>query len=266
MTNGRRAALAEAPRSAEWRARRHTTGVRPVRPSKPSQPAQAVLCHDRLVGLGEPKRMIRTISRSSPLLLGSGSPRRREILEGLGIPLVVRAADVDEDVAQGESIDEYLVRVVSAKLVAVANEVTALGAAGALAADTIVVLDDEILGKPRDTADAVRLLRLLAGRQHRVLTRFAVSTREAPKELAGARVVESMVSMRAAQPEELERYAATGEGLDKAGAYALQGCGAFLVERIEGSHSNVIGLPACEVVLELRRLGLLSAFPFGVGA
>ena len=208
--------------------------------------------------------MIRTISQRSPLLLGSGSPRRREILEGLGIPLIVRPAAIDEHVAPGEGVAEYLTRIVAAKLRAVADQVTNLDAAGALAADTIVVLDDEILGKPRDTADAVRLLGLLAGRQHRVLTRFALSTAEAPGQMAGAGVVESMVSMRAAQPAELERYAATGEGLDKAGAYALQGCGAFLVERIEGSHSNVIGLPACEVVLELRRVGLLSAFPFGV--
>jgi septum formation protein len=208
--------------------------------------------------------MIRTISQHSPLLLGSGSPRRREIMEGLGIPVIVRPASIDEDVTPGESVAEYLTRIVSAKLRAVAHEMEGLGAAAALTADTVVVLDGDILGKPRDTADALRLLGLLAGRQHRVLTRFALSTAEAPGAIACARVVESMVSMRAAEPDELERYAATGEGLDKAGAYALQGCGAFLVERIEGSHSNVIGLPACEVVLELRRLGLLPAFPFGI--
>jgi septum formation protein len=195
------------------------------------------------------------------LLLCSQSPRRRQILEELGIPIVVRAAAVDEAVVAGETIDAYLARVVEAKLWAAVARIETLTPAAALAADTVVVLDGEILGKPEDTRDAVRLLRRLAGRVHTVLTRFAIldlGRRDAP---VCARTVESRVQMRSATTDELERYAATGEGLDKAGAYAVQGCGAFLVERVEGSPSNVIGLPACEVVVELVRAKLVDAFP-----
>jgi septum formation protein len=195
------------------------------------------------------------------LLLGSQSPRRREILAGLGIPFVVRAATIDERVQPAEKLEDYLERVVRAKLMAAAEQMQSLGAAGAIAADTVVVLGSDILGKPNDAGDAVRLLELLSGREHRVLTRFAILCAADATRIAAARTVESKVTMRAAVRDELERYAATGEGLDKAGGYALQGCGAFLVERIDGSPSNVIGLPACEVVSELKRVGLLTAFP-----
>lgn len=205
--------------------------------------------------------MTRSISLDSPLLLGSQSPRRRQILGELGIPLVVRAAAVDEAVTPGEAIDAYLARVVEAKLWAAHGQMGTLTPAAVLAADTVVVLDGEILGKPCDTGDAVRLLRRLAGRVHTVLTHFAVLDVDYPERPACARTVESRVQMRNATLGELERYAATGEGLDKAGAYAVQGCGAFLVERIDGSPSNVIGLPACEVVVELERAKLLEAFP-----
>lgn len=205
--------------------------------------------------------MTRPISSRSPLLLGSQSPRRRQILEELGLPLLVRAAEIDESVLPGEELEHYLERVVEAKLWAVAGGLRDNSAAAILAADTVVVLDGAILGKPTDKRDALRLLGMLAGRVHTVLTRFAILDLDQPEQLACARTVESRVQMRSATTRELERYAATGEGLDKAGAYAVQGCGAFLVERIEGSHTNVIGLPACEVVLELERVKLLEAFP-----
>lgn len=207
--------------------------------------------------------MTRPISSHAPLLLGSQSPRRRQILEELGIPIVVRAGAVDETVVPGEAIDAYLARVVEAKLRAAVDQMGALTPAAALAADTVVVLDGEILGKPEDTRNAVRLLRRLAGRVHTVLTRFAILDLDRAEAPVCSRTVESRVQMRAATDQELERYAATGEGLDKAGAYAVQGCGAFLVERIEGSPSNVIGLPACEVVVELERAKLVDAFPLG---
>lgn len=210
--------------------------------------------------------MTSTISSASPLLLGSQSPRRREILEGLGIPLIQRSAEINEDQEPGELLEAYLARVVEAKLRAVADLAPELGAAGVLAADTVVVVDEQILGKPRDEADALRLLQILAGREHRVLTRFALADVRNLAATPYARTVESRVTMRAASRDELERYARTGEGLDKAGAYAVQGCGAFLVERIDGSHSNVIGLPACEVVVELLHLGLIRAFPLAPGS
>jgi len=205
--------------------------------------------------------MTRSITAHCPLLLGSQSPRRRQILEDLGIPIVVRAAAVDESVAPGEAIEAYLARVVEAKLRAAQGNLGTLSPAAILAADTIVVLDAAIVGKPKDVPDALLLLQMLAGRVHTVHTRFAILDMERPDAPVCARTVESRVSMRSATLGELQRYAATGEGLDKAGAYALQGCGAFLVERIDGSPSNVIGLPACEVVLELDRAGLLEGFP-----
>jgi len=205
--------------------------------------------------------MTRSISSHSPLLLGSQSPRRRQILEDLGIPIVVRAAAVDESVVPGESIEAYLARVVEAKLWAAFAQVGTLTPRAALAADTVVVQDGEILGKPTDTEDAVRLLGRLVGREHTVLTRFAILDMDHTERPVCARTVESRVQMRNATLDELTRYAATGEGLDKAGAYAVQGLGSFLVERIDGSPSNVIGLPACEVVVELERAELLDAFP-----
>lgn len=198
-----------------------------------------------------------------PLLLGSGSPRRREILSGLGLPLVIRPADVEEALEPGEPALAYLSRVVRDKLSAAgrAHRATPQAVAGLLVADTIVVLHDRVLGKPVDVDDAVRLLAQIAGRTHTVYTRYAIAHARTPDVAAVERTVQTRVSMRAATSDELRAYAKTGEGLDKAGAYAAQGIGAFLVERIEGSYSNVVGLPACEVVMDLTALGLLGHFP-----
>jgi septum formation protein len=124
-----------------------------------------------------------------------------------------------------------------------------------------VVIDGDILGKPEGASGAVRLLERIVGRTHTVYTRYALSLASAPAVAAAARTVATDVTLRPASTDELARYAASGEGLDKAGAYAAQGLGAFLIERIVGSYSNVVGLPACEVVLDLRELGLLGPFP-----
>jgi septum formation protein len=200
-----------------------------------------------------------SIDPARPLILGSASPRRRDILSGLGIPITVLPADIDEGLAPAEAPLEYVERIVAAKLAAVAVRARQTAGAGLLVADTIVVLDEQVLGKPVDVADAERLLRRLAGREHRVHTRYAIA---APfGETLAARTVTSDVRLRAAPAEMLARYARTGEGLDKAGAYAVQGIGAFLVESIRGSYSNVVGLPACEVVGDLLSTGLLEHFP-----
>jgi septum formation protein len=201
------------------------------------------------------------ISEETPLILGSGSPRRREILGGLGVQIRVLIADTPERVAERESPSDYLQRVVRQKLEAVAARLDSAAHAGLLVADTIVVLGDQVLGKPAHVADAERIVSMLAGRTHTVFTRYAISTAAEPAVAVRARTVASRVTMRAASPSELGAYARTGEGLDKAGAYAAQGIGSFLIERIEGSCSNVIGLPACEVVLDLKRAGLLGRFP-----
>ena len=201
------------------------------------------------------------ITSDTPLVLGSASPRRREILSGLGIPLRLAPAHIPEEIHAGESPLGYIERVVREKLAAVAALVRDTSCAGILVADTIVVIDGVVLGKPGDVAGAERLLAQLAGRSHTVYTRYAIARAVEGGQSAVARTVESRVTMRAASKNELARYAATGEGLDKAGAYAVQGIGAFLVERIEGSYTNIVGLPACEVIADLLQVGLLERFP-----
>ncbi len=195
---------------------------------------------------------------NTPLLLGSGSPRRREILAALGIPVRIAKAEVDESVRPGEAPEPYLARVVADKLAAVVKLPEARGAAAVLVADTSVIVDGAPIGKPADEEDARAMLRMLSGRAHEVWTRFAIG-RDAS--VLAAETVRTRVWFRALDDDEIAAYAATGEGLDKAGAYAIQGVGAFAVERIEGSYSNVVGLPACEVILALRRAGVLGAFP-----
>jgi septum formation protein len=204
--------------------------------------------------------------RISPFVLGSASPRRREILSQLGLSFRVIPGDVDESRRAGERPEDYLSRIARAKLADVAARPASEGAPGILVADTIVVLPGpagagDILGKPVDEADSERLLRRIVGRTHVVFTRYAISV--APE--LGAPIVErtvsTVVTMRAATDDEIGRYVATGEGLDKAGAYAAQGIGAFLVERIEGSFSNVVGLPASEVVSDLVNARLIGPFP-----
>ncbi|XXY36028.1 Maf family protein [Sorangium sp. So ce260] len=211
------------------------------------------------------------IDDAHPLLLGSGSPRRREILTTLGLPLRVAAAEVDETGRPGEGAMAYLERVTLAKLAAARRLHQAAGTGAILVADTSVILDDSILGKPRDEADARAMLRALSGREHQVWTRFAIAAGGqadlAPAAVPGrvealhAETVVTRVRFRALDDDEVASYAATGEGLDKAGAYAIQGVGAFAVARIDGSYSNVVGLPACEVVAALRATGLLARFP-----
>ncbi|WP_437596686.1 Maf family protein [Sorangium sp. So ce590] len=211
------------------------------------------------------------IDDAHPLLLGSGSPRRREILTTLGLPLRVAAAEVDEAGRPGEGAMAYLERVTLAKLAAAQRLHQAAGTGGILVADTSVILEDSILGKPRDEADARAMLRALSGREHQVWTRFAIAggghVDLAPAGVPGraaalhAETVVTRVRFRALDDDEVASYAATGEGLDKAGAYAIQGVGAFAVARIDGSYSNVVGLPACEVVAALRAAGLLARFP-----
>jgi septum formation protein len=201
-----------------------------------------------------------------PLLLGSTSPRRRDILAALGLPFRVAATDVDEAGIEGERPGPYLERIALAKLAAARRRPEAEGAGAILVADTAVILDDQILGKPRGEAEARAMIRALSGREHEVWTRFAIagpdgSAGSAATPLPHAETVITRVRFRALQDEEIAGYAATGEGLDKAGAYAIQGVGAFAVARIEGSYSNVMGLPVCEVIAALRRTGVLRRFP-----
>ncbi len=203
------------------------------------------------------------VTVAAPLVLGSRSPRRLEILISLGVPCEVRPADVDEAVAVDEPAGPYLERVCAAKLAAAG---AALGVPRVvLVADTSVIVDGDILGKPANAEEAAAMIARLAGRSHEVWTRFAIgasSDREAEArrreaaDLLHAETVRTRVAFRALSVGAIRRYAATGEGLDKAGAYAIQGKGSGLVSRIEGSYTNVVGLPACEVSVALERLGL----------
>lgn len=201
------------------------------------------------------------IDAPTPLVLGSGSPRRRRILETLRIPIVVIPGEADEALHPAESPSQYLERVVREKLRDVARRAAGVRCAGLLVADTTVIADDEILVKPEDEPDARRMLRRLSGRRHEVWTRFALSAAGALDMAVHEQTVRTGVHFRQLSDEEVRRYAASGEGMDKAGAYAVQGLGSFAVERVEGSYPNVVGLPSCEVVSALLRAGLLSTFP-----
>ncbi len=198
------------------------------------------------------------LTQDQPLLLASGSPRRKEILGGLGIPLFVLPSDVPEVRQAEETVEGFLARVVEDKLRASRQAVGPRSFGAALAADTIVLVDNEVLGKPLDIQDAERLLEKICGRTHQVKTHYAIVTSDGRR---AGRCVTTDVTLRAASQAEREGYARTGEGLDKAGAYAAQGLGAFLIREVRGSYTNVVGLPACEVIEDLVGLGLLPRFP-----
>jgi septum formation protein len=190
------------------------------------------------------------------LVLASASPRRAALLARLGVTPAVHPADVDETVRPGEAPDELVVRLARAKATTVARAVTDGGDPVAdvvvLAADTEVVLDGQVLGKPEDRADAGAMLRRLAGRSHQVTTGLAVVRGDAVE----VDRVTTVVRFRPLTDAEVAWYLATGEPDGKAGGYALQGAGAALVERVEGSDTNVIGLPLAETVALLRRVDL----------
>jgi len=187
------------------------------------------------------------------LLLASGSPRRRALLEAAGIRFQVHPPDIVEERAPGESAEALVERLSHAKASAVAERVGPVPARWVLAADTVVVLGEQVLGKPRDPEHAVAILGQLVGRTHRVVTGVTLL----PSAGGGAHRtrVESTVQLRAADRDEIVRYVATGEPLDKAGAYGFQGDGRRFVAALEGSESNVIGLPMRETLALLAAAG-----------
>ncbi len=197
----------------------------------------------------------------TPLVLASQSPRRRELLEQLGLPLEVRPAHADESVLPRETARDYVLRVAREKARAVAGLSSAAtaredAAVVVLGADTAVVLRGEVLGKPADAEDAARMLRALSGTVHEVLTAVCVRRAAPAPALELDVVVATSVRFAALSPAEIAWYVATGEPLDKAGAYAIQGAGGAFVRGVEGSVSNVVGLPLAETVDLLRRAGV----------
>jgi septum formation protein len=180
------------------------------------------------------------------LILASASPRRAELLRAAAIEFEIHCADVDESVRAGERPEAYVRRVAVEKARAIAAR---MADSVVLAADTTVVVDAQILGKPADAADARRMLRMLAGRSHEVLTGVCLMHDGAED----VRVASTRVTFAPMDDEEIQSYVASGEPADKAGAYALQGLASRFVTRIAGSYSNVVGLPVAEVYDLLRQ-------------
>lgn len=171
------------------------------------------------------------------IVLASASPRRAELLRAAGIDFDVQPANVDETIAPGESPGEYVSRVAEAKARLIQEWNTQRTV---LAADTAVVVDAHILGKPLDEADARSMLRLLSGRRHEVLTAVSVFH---PGQIVDTRVDVTTVEFAPLSDADIEWYVSSGEPMDKAGAYAVQGLASRFVTRVEGSYSNVVGLP-----------------------
>ncbi len=175
---------------------------------------------------------------NKPIILASASPRRRELLRQVGLSFKTAPAHVDESALAGEKPEAYAVRVALDKARAAAKK---FSSGIIIAADTVVAIDGVILGKPVDAADAERMLNMLSGKMHRVITGLAVIDIGTGKMLT--RMARTKVWFRNLSREEIAVYVMTGEPLDKAGAYGIQGKGALLVEGIEGCYFNVVGLP-----------------------
>ena len=182
------------------------------------------------------------------LILASQSPRRRELLGLTGLDFIVRVADIDETMDPGKAPFEEVARVSRLKALAVSREPGDV----VIAADTIVVCEGKMLGKPRDESDAFRILSLLSGRTHEVMTGMTVLRDE---EIVTHTEV-TKIHFRELHPEEIRAYIATGEPMDKAGAYGIQGGAALFADQMEGDYYNVMGLPVCRLAMILRSLGL----------
>ena len=189
------------------------------------------------------------MSSSYDLILASSSPRRKDFITKLGLNFQIVKPDADETVLVGESASDYVKRMANEK----ANIVAALHSNDiVLAADTIVVCDNRILGKPVNREDAKNILRLLSGRNHEVMT--AVCIIKGDEEIEIFEVTK--VTFAPLTEELIDTYVASGECDDKSGAYAVQGIGAMLIQKVEGSVSSVVGLPICQVRCALEKLGL----------
>ena len=188
---------------------------------------------------------------NTTIILASSSPRRKDLLRQIGIVFTSDHVDVDERVLPHEKPEAYVVRVALDKARAAAQKV---GSGIVIAADTIVVLDDAILGKPSDAREAARMLTLLSGRGHRVITGLAIIEVVTGKSLT--RIEVTHVWFHNLAQDEITSYVSTGEPLDKAGAYGIQGKGALLVDKIEGCYFNVVGLPLSLLGKMLKSFGI----------
>jgi len=189
----------------------------------------------------------------SRLILASKSPRRYELLKQMGLDFEVIPSNVMEGFAQKVSPQEHVIRLAEAKARDVASEYPD---SWVIAADTIVIINGSILGKPKNREDTMEMLHRLSGQEHWVLTGFSVCHLKKGK--GDQEAVQTAVKMKTLTPAEMEWYVQTGEPYDKAGGYAIQGTGSFMIESIRGSYTNVVGLPLCELIQMLSRLGAIT--------
>ena len=187
-----------------------------------------------------------------PLILASASPRRAKLLQQIGLTFKVCAADIDETPQACELPRDYVLRMAKEKALAIAPR---FPQAVVIASDTSVVVDGTVLGKPVDAEDASRMLQLLSGRSHQVMTSVCVYSAE----YTDLVVNETDVWFKPLSAAEIEAYLRSGEPVDKAGAYAIQGLGAMFVERIDGSYSGVMGLPLFDVARMLHDAGVIES-------
>ncbi|HNY96528.1 MAG TPA: Maf family protein, partial [Smithellaceae bacterium] len=197
----------------------------------------------------EKKESIMVLSLSSPLILASASPRRKELLSAVGLTFKVRPADVDETGLPDENPRAHVRRLSAEKAAVIARRYPK---ALVLGADTIVVIDGQILGKPRDQKQARAMMRQLSNRKHTVFTGFTIACKQTGAAKTG--VVQSAVYFKEISPDEMDWYVNSREPYDKAGGYAAQGMGASFIQAIRGSYTNVIGLPLCEVMEALKSM------------
>jgi len=189
--------------------------------------------------------------QKNAIILASGSPRRHELLDGAGVRFEVVESGVDEVIESNEPADRFALRMAQEKALAVSRKNPD---AIVLGADTVVEYEGEIMLKPVDRADAARMLSRLSGVTHTVTTAYALARGD---RLLASEPVTSRVTFRKLVPEEIEAYIDTGEPMDKAGAYGIQGLGGTLIVHVEGPRDNVMGLPVTEVLAALRRFGAI---------
>jgi septum formation protein len=187
------------------------------------------------------------------LILASASPRRQELLGSAGIPFEALPGEVDEGFQEGEAPEEYVRRLARRKATKAGEK---HGDRWVLAADTVVVIDGRVLGKPGDRQEAREMLERLSDREHRVITGFCLLRGDSGKSREGT--VTTRVRFKSLSSREIEWYLDTGEPFDKAGAYAIQGKAAFMVREIRGSYTNVVGLPLTEVIEALQEMGAVD--------
>ena len=195
------------------------------------------------------------ISLQYPLILASASPRRKRLLKQIGLPFRVMTSQVSEANVNGDP--ERFCRILAEQKACQVH--SKIKASWILGADTVVVIDNKVLGKPEDGEQATHMLSLLSGKEHRVITGFCILNPSGA--VVHSESVTTLVRIKKLSEQEMEAYIRTGEPYGKAGSYAIQGIGSFMVEAISGSYTNVVGLPLCALIKALVSVGALKGFP-----